>query len=170
MIHSHYLTGVFPALLLLMACALEAGWRTGPRALAILPAIVLAGVTVASLVRMYTVPHKTDWRGVADLIGGHGGELPVYFYEDIGADPFRYYRPDQPQWLVQEPFGADGWQKTRTEMEKERDGFWVVVYPVARSTQAEVARIGPWLEEHFHVEETAAFPPIPVLRVWRCRP
>jgi uncharacterized membrane protein len=170
MIHSHYLAGVFPALLLLVALALENGWRSGPRALTALTATLLAMVMLASLVRMYIVPHKTDWRGVADRIGRSGGELPVYFFEDFGADPFLYYRPEQPTRRIVEPFGADGWHTTREEMARERDGFWLVVYPVAPTTQAEVPRIGPWLKEHFRVEETAEFPPIPVIHVWRCRP
>ena len=156
--------------MLLSAATLEVGWKSGPKVLAYLPALVLAVVMPAALVRLYAVPHKTDWRGVAALIARDGGDLPVYFYEDIGRFPFRYYHPDQPRHGILEPFGPDGWSKTKTEMAKERKGFWVVVYATNATTQAEVARIGPWLKKEFVVEEEAVFPPLPNLYVWRCRP
>lgn len=170
MIHSHYLAVIFPALMLLLGATLEVGWKSGPKVLAYLPALVLAVVMPAALVRMYTLPHKTDWRGVAALTARDGGDLPVYFYEDIGAFPFSYYRPDQPRHGILEPFGQDGWPKTKTEMVRDHNGFWVVVYATSGTTQAEVSRIGAWLKKEFVVEKEAVFPPLPNLYVWHCRP
>ena len=169
LIHSHYLAGVFPALCLLLACGLEMGWRTGPRVLAFIPAVGLAVVMPAALTRLYNQPHKTDWRGVAALVARHGGDLPVYFYEDIGADPFRYYRPAQPEHRLLDHFGDDGsaWHHERDEMTKAHDGFWFVLYPTSASTREETPAIERWLTAEFAVEESANFLP---MRVWRCRP
>jgi hypothetical protein len=168
MIHSHYLAGVFPALCLLIACTLEAGWRLGPRTLALVPAGVLMVVTPAALARMYGEPHKTDWRGVARRVDRDGGELPVYFYEDIGADPFAYYRPQQPLHRVTAQFGDDGrgWNKERDAM-ATGDGFWFVLYPTSSGTRAEEPAIDAWLNKEFKVEQRDDFAP---MRVWLCRP
>lgn len=169
LIHSHYLAVVFPALCLLIACGLEAGWRVGPKALALLPAVVLTVVMPAALTHLYALPHKTDWRGVARLVERHGGDLPVFCYEDIGAEPFRYYRPNQPLHLVHVPLGDNGigWRHERAEMETASAGFWFVLYLTGAPTRAEEPAIAAWLEHEFNVVEMADFPQ---LRVWRCRP
>src|SRR5579872_2623034 len=98
---------------------------------------------------MYAQPQKTNWRGVAALVGRQGGDLPVYFYEDIGAAPFSYYRPNQPQHRVIEEFGDDGngWRAKRAEMEKARDGFWLVMYPTSSAKRAEEPAIERWLSK-----------------------
>jgi mannosyltransferase len=169
MIHSHYLAVVFPALCLLIACGLEAGWQRGPKALALVPTVVLTVVMLVALIRMYILPHKTDWRGVAQLVGRDGGELPVYFYEDIGADPFAYYRPSQPLHRVTEHFGdnGSGWRKERTEMDAAQDGFWFVLYPTGAATRAEEPALTVWLDKEFEVVKREDFPP---MRVWLCKP
>jgi hypothetical protein len=96
MVHSHYLSVVFPALLLLIACALDAGLQRRARLALWVPAAALVVLMPVALARLYLVRHKTDRRAVAAAVGRHGGELPVYFYEDLGAGPFAYYLPGQP--------------------------------------------------------------------------
>ncbi len=93
MVHSHYLSCIIPAVLLLLASALVSGWRSGRRRLIAAPALALILVTAASLGRLYAEPHKDDWRGLAARVDRDGGDAPVYFDEDIGADPFGYYDP-----------------------------------------------------------------------------
>jgi hypothetical protein len=169
MIHSHYLSVILPGLALLMAVALDAAWRQGPRWAALLPAAGLAVLTVASLGRMVLVPHKTDWRGLAAVVAREGGDLPAYFYEDIGADPFGYYRPEQPARRLIHPFGEDGaaWSAEREQMRADAGGFWLVLYLTSPATRDEEGRIVGWLRRDFVIERDEALGP---LRALRCRP
>jgi 4-amino-4-deoxy-L-arabinose transferase-like glycosyltransferase len=168
MIHSHYLSVIIPAVLLLLACALDAGWRQGHVRLVAVPALVLGIVTLASLGRLYAVPHKDDWRGLAARTAND--EAPVYFYEDIGADPFGYYRPRQAAHRLTEPFAdGAGWDRKgdRARMRAESDGFWLVLYLSDGSARAEEEAVTNWLRQEFTVESDERFGR---LRLLRCRP
>jgi 4-amino-4-deoxy-L-arabinose transferase-like glycosyltransferase len=167
MIHSHYLSAIIPAVLLLLAAALDAGWREGRMALVAVPALTLAIVTVASLGRLYAVPHKDDWRGLAARTMQENDGVPVYFYEDIGADPFAYYRPRQPAHQLTESFADWESHGDRERMRGERDGFWMVLYLSDGSTRAEEDAITDWLRKEFVVETDERFGR---LRLLRCRP
>ena len=109
MIHSHYLSVLFPALLLLLAVGLDAGWVPRWRfGFVWVPMIALLLLMPPALARVWLVQHKTDWKTVAEFVGQPNDPAPVYFYEDLGAEPFAYYRPDQERRLLHPPFGKDG--------------------------------------------------------------
>jgi len=123
------------------------------------------------VLRVYVVPHKTDWRSLTTSIGRYAPDVPVYFYEDIGGDPFAYYRPGQPRRLLLEPFGEDGngWEKAGEwdRMRQERDGFWLVLYLTTPRTRSEEAHILTTLRQEFTVDREAEFMS---LRAVLCRP
>ncbi len=171
MIHSHYLSCIIPAVLLLLACALEAGWRNGRRRVVAVPALALAIVTAASLGRLYAEPHKDDWRGLAARVDRDGGDAPVYFYEDIGADSFGYYDPARPAIRLTAAFGdaGDGWEKSGDlgRMRGESDGFWLVLYLPGRSTDWQGGPIVERLRREFAVESDET---IGRMRLLRFRP
>jgi mannosyltransferase len=186
MANAHYFSFLYPSLMLLIAWALVGGWQTSPRLMLGL-AGVLALLMGASLARLYLGQHKTDWRGLTAVVAREGPDLPAYFYEDIGADPFAYYRPDQPRRRLVEPFGPDGegWRRPGSIgldeepaeptprsyldwMKAERKGFWVVLYTTNPTTVAEVGPICRLLGEEFVVEEDHSFGPL--MRLLRCRP
>jgi mannosyltransferase len=155
MIHSHYLSCIIPAVLLLLACALVAGWRSGRRRLIAAPALALILVTAASLGRLYAEPHKDDWRGLAARVDRDGGEAPVYFDEDIGADPFGYYDPARSAIRLTAVFGrdGDGWEQSGDlgRMRAEPDGFWLVLYLPGRSPDRDGAPVVERLQREFAV-------------------
>jgi hypothetical protein len=168
MIHSHYLSVMIPAVLLLLACALDAGWRERRRLLVAVPALALVALTAASLGRLYALPHKDDWRGLAARTAQEKEEVPVWFYEDIGADPFAYYRPNQPAHRLTESFdGGAGWEKSGDvrRMEGEADGFWVVL-DLSGPAKAEEDEVAAWARRRFVVESDETFGR---LRLLRCR-
>jgi hypothetical protein len=176
MVHVHYLSVVLPALLLLGAAGLTAAWRSGPRAGAVVATAALVLLTAASLLRLATATHKDDWRGLAAAVAEDGGALPAYFYEDIGTDPFGYYRPDQPRRPITQRFGdGSGWScepwyryrpSVEADMRREAAGFWVVLYPTAASRD-EVPRVVEWLGRRFVVEREVERGGLQALR---CRP
>jgi uncharacterized membrane protein len=171
MVHTHYLSVVFPALLLLVACALDAGLRAHARLALWVLAVALAVLMPAALARLYLVPHKTDWRAVAAAVERQGGGLPVYFYEDLGAGPFAYYLPGPPRHELEGPCGAGGagWARAGylDRFRAERDGFWLVYYPASYGSLAEEGAVRELLRRECAVEQEAAFPP---LRLFLCRP
>jgi 4-amino-4-deoxy-L-arabinose transferase-like glycosyltransferase len=161
MVHSHYLSPMIPALLLLVAAAVEAGWRLGPRWSVAVPALALVLVTTASLGRLYALPHKDAWRELA-LRTSSEPAVPVYFYEDIGADPFAYYRPNQPvrrlaTFCTDDPIC----------MQEEPAGFWMVLYLNGAAHLAEEAAIVAHLSRRFLVVIDEK---IGRLRLLRCLP
>jgi 4-amino-4-deoxy-L-arabinose transferase-like glycosyltransferase len=171
MVHSHYLSVVFPALLLLIACALDAGLK-GRVGLGLwVPAVALAVLTPAALARLYLVRHKTDWRAVAAAVERRGGDLPVYFYEDLGAGPFAYYLPGATRHELEGPCGAhgDGWARAGylDRFRAEGDGFWLVYYPASYGSLAEEGAVRELLSRECAVEQVTDFPP---LRLFLCRP
>lgn len=170
LIHSHYLSCVIPAALLLLACAMEAGWRRGSRRLVAAPALALAVVTTTSLGRLYAEPHKDDWRGVAARVDRDGGNTPVYFYEDIGAEPFAYYDSGRKEHRLTDDFAAGaGWDDRgdRRRMRGEADGFWLVLYLTDGPKREEEGPIVEWLRRQFTVEVDETFGR---MRLLRCRP
>jgi hypothetical protein len=170
MVHSHYLSAVFPALLLLLAWGLDAG-LAGRSRLVWVPALCLAVLVPPALARTYLVRHKTDWRGLTAHVAQKDGELPVYFYEDIGKTPFAYYRPGQPARPIVPPFGADGlaWERCGAlpSMRGERGGLWFVFYPTSGESRSEEEAIVARLRAEWVVDEDARFGP---MRALRCRP
>jgi uncharacterized membrane protein len=170
MIHAHYLSAVFPALMLLLAWGLDTGLAARSR-LVWLPIVCLVVLVPPALARVYLVRHKTDWRGLATLVGQKDGEVPVYFYEDLGSLPFAYYRGEQPRRLIVKPFDQDGtgWERSGdlTAMRGERGGFWFVFYATNSRTIAEEEAIVARLRREWTVEEAGQFAP---LRALRCRP
>lgn len=169
MIHTHYLSVVFPAVMLLVAWALDVGLAARSRWVWLPVAVLLALMPVA-LARVYTKQHKTDWRGVAAHIAAEGGDKPVFFYEDIGGIPFTYYRPEQPATRIIKPFGkeGEGWGKEGVveQMQQERNGFWLVIYPTNQTTLGEEKEIVSWLHRGWDVTETSFAP----MRVLWCVP
>jgi hypothetical protein len=167
----HYLSAVFPALMLLLACGLDAGIRGRARWALWVPALALAMLMPWALARVYLVQHKTDWRSLAALVGRHGDRLPVYFYEDIGEEPFRYYRPGQPRHRLEKAFGPGGagWRAAGylDEFRAEPEAFWVVLYLTSPQTLAEESAIADLLRRECGVEGEGAVPP---MRVFLCRP
>jgi 4-amino-4-deoxy-L-arabinose transferase-like glycosyltransferase len=171
MVSSHYLSVVFPALLLLLAWALDAGLRTRAGALVAVPVVALVVLLPAALVRVYTVHHKTDWRVVAALTAGHAPDLPVYFYEAMGEDPFAYYRPEgQRHGILPRP-GANGsgWERAGylKAMRAEPDGFWLVLYLTSPEAIADESGIVEFLQREYVIERDD---PVPPMRVLRLRP
>src|SRR5205823_2687733 len=166
----HYLAATFPALMLLLAWGLDAGLERSPR-LAWLPIACLVVLMPAALARGYLVRHKTDWRGLAAAVEQDGGALPVYFYEDIGNDPFAYYRPAQPRRVITQDFGKQGvgWQENGVlaQMRQERAGFWLVYYPTSSQTRNEEEGIVALLDRHWAIEQDRKVGP---LRALLCRP
>jgi hypothetical protein len=130
--------------------------------------LTVALLTAASLARLATATHKEDWRGLTAAVAEDGGDLPAFFYEDIGADPFAYYRPDQPRRAIVTPFGADGagWAEVEADMRRQEGGFWLVLYPTAASRD-ELPRVEGWLRRRFEVERDERRG---LLRALRCRP
>ncbi len=172
MVHTHYLSVVFPALLLLAACALDAGLRGRSGVALWVPALALAVLMPAALARLYLVRHKTDWRAVAAAVERspqHG--LPVYFYENLGADCFAYYLPGPTRHELGGPCGpaGDGWARAGylDQFRGERDGFWLVYYPASYGSLAEEGAVRALLRRECVVEREADFPP---LRLFLCRP
>jgi hypothetical protein len=167
----HYLSAVFPAWMLLLACGLDAGIRGRARWALWVPAVTLAVLMPWALARVYLVPHKTDWRGLAALVGRDGDRLPVYFYEDIGEDPFRYYRPGQPRHRLDKAFGPGGAGWTAAgyldEFRAAPGSFWVVLYLTSPQTLAEEGAIVDLLRRECVVEREASVPP---MRAFLCRP
>jgi 4-amino-4-deoxy-L-arabinose transferase-like glycosyltransferase len=170
MIHSHYLSVVIPAVLLLVACALVAGWRQGARRLVVAASLALAAVTAVSLGRLYAEPHKDDWRGLAARVDRDGGATPAYFYEDIGADCFVYYDPARQAVRLTEPFdGGGGWERggDAGRMRGQADGFWFVLYLPDGARRDEGGPVVDWLRREFRVD---ADEPFGRMRLLRCRP
>jgi 4-amino-4-deoxy-L-arabinose transferase-like glycosyltransferase len=154
-VHSHYLSCIIPTVLLLAACALESGWRQRRRWLVAAPAAALTVVTIVSLGRLYAEPHKDDWRGVAARVGRDGDNAPIYFYENVGADPFAYYDPNRPARLLSAFFdGGAGWDKSgdHQRMRGETDGFWLVLYLSDGARRAEEEPIVEWLRRDYVVD------------------
>jgi hypothetical protein len=184
MVHTHYLSVLVPTVLLLVAWGL-AGWQRRGR-LATAVALVVAGLMAASLQRLYTIRHKTDWRALTTLVGRDGPDLPVYFYEDLGSLPFAYYRPDHPPRRLLEPPGphGDGWRRPArislddqpavlssrsylARMHGERDGFWFVFYATSSASRAAEPVIVKVLGEEFVLSLERRFGQLLLLR---CRP
>src|SRR5262249_20464396 len=173
MANCHYLSVIFPALMLLVACALDVGLRERSQMAWGVPAACLVILMPASLARMYLVPHKTDWRGLAARVAEKGPDLPAWFYEDIGADPFRYYRPAQPAHQILKSFEdkAAGWQKAGylEQFRAQPQGFWLVVY-LTETDPDEQAAIEQLLEREYTVSDEGSFAASPPLRLLLCRP
>lgn len=169
MVSSHYLSVLFPALMLLLACAFDAGLREQRRGVLWLPATALAVFMAVALARVYVIAHKTDWRALAASVERSGPDLPVYFYEDIGGDPFAYYRPGQPRRVLIKPFGAGGagWESDLDRMRHEREGFWLVLYLTSPRTRSEEADILATVRQEFTVVGDTEFTP---MRAVLCRP
>jgi mannosyltransferase len=171
MIHVHYLSVVLPALLLLAACALDAGLRHRAGPLVWVPAVLLGVLIPASLTRLYVGRHKTDWRGAAEAVAGRAPDSPAYFYEDIGSAPFGYYLPGQPRRLLFEPFGRDGegWRRAGylAQMRAEPGEFWFVLSASNEASRAEEDAIRAMLGRAFRVE--CVYEQAPV-GVYLCRP
>jgi len=170
MVHSHYLSVVIPAVLLLLAWALVSGWRQGARRLVIAVVLVLAVVTAVSLGRLYAEPHKDDWRGLAARVASDGGGTPAYFYEDIGADCLAYYDSGRPAVRLTEPFdGGAGWERSgdAARMRGEADGFWLVLYLPDGARRDDEGPVVDWLHRTFRVETEERFGRMKILR---CRP
>jgi 4-amino-4-deoxy-L-arabinose transferase-like glycosyltransferase len=171
MLHTHYLTATIPSLMLLIALAVEAGVRRRAWVALAGPLIVLGLIGPSSVVRLYAVQHKENWRALAERVAETAPDLPVYFYEDIGETPYGYYRPNQLHHTLTEPFGETGarWQEVGyfDQLGGEHDGFWFVFYGVNRNVVAEEPRIVAQLTRHFDVDCDADFGRMHLLR---CRP
>jgi uncharacterized membrane protein len=171
MIHFRYLSALFPALMLVLAWALCAGFARRSW-LTLLPVLALAALVPPALGRVYLVRHKPDWRGAAAHIERKGGDLPVYLYEDHGtSEPFAYYRPGQPHRCLGVPFGTSGqrWDEAGyvADMRRDRAGFWLVLFLTVPETKAELPHIRQWAGEGWEVEVDESCPPLCLLR---CRP
>ena len=168
MIHTHYLSVLFPTVMLLLAWGLVSArayrpWLVG--GVAVLVTVLMA----ASLARMYLTRHKTDWRGVADVVAKDGPALPVFFYEDIGETPFRYYRPDQVHEVIRERAGVDGagWRpNVLPKLIDAPQGCWLVLYLTHDDTREELPGMHKLLRESLEIEEMD----FREIIVWRCRP
>lgn len=166
MVHTHYLSVILPSLLLVIAVGLSAGRQLRSRLL-IVPVLLLGVLMTGSLVRLYAVRHKTDWRAIAQFIRATAPAAPAYFYEDIGEDPYRYYAPAQERCRIVQPFGADG-QAWRTsgvlaDFDKNKDGFWLVLYLTLPPIKAEEPAIMRLVNERFSVTAQTAVPQIRAL-------
>jgi uncharacterized membrane protein len=172
MVHSHYLSVAFPAVLVLLGCALDAGLQQRSWLVALV-VVGLVSLLAPSLARVYLVQHKTDWRGLAAVASSNPG-LPIYCFEDLARDPLAYYLPERNYRQITVPFGTDGsgWQDgAKVPLLSETESFWFVLYATAPLTQEEVPGIRAWLKRHFNVEaeyESATGPAPTVL--FRCRP
>lgn len=171
LIHSHYLAPAVPALLLLTAAAFEAGWRQRRWGLLVGPALVLGIVSPMALAGVYRTAHKTDWRSLAARVAERDAELPTYFYEDLGREPFVYYRPGQTTHVITVPFGNDGEPWTQAGLfarfQAEPKGFWLVFYATNGQTRSEEAALFKRLERDCHVDHDERFG---LMRLLRCRP
>jgi 4-amino-4-deoxy-L-arabinose transferase-like glycosyltransferase len=172
MVHTHYLTGVIPPLLLLIALAVADGVRRRSWVALSGPLLILGLVGPASLARLYTVQHKENWRTLAQRVAETAPDLPVYFYEDIGATAYGYYRPHQPRHTLPRPFGETGerWQQAGhfDQLRGESDGFWFVYYGTNRSMWDEEPRIVARLGLEFAIDCDEDFGHH--MRLLRCRP
>ncbi len=172
MVHTHYLTGVIPPLMLLVAIAVVDGVRRHSWVVLTGPLLILGLVGPASLARLYTVQHKENWRALAQRVAETAPDLPVYFYEDIAATAYGYYFPNQPRHTLTRPFGDTGerWQEAGTfdQFRGEPAGFWFVFYGTNSSIWDEEPRIVAHLRRQFDVDCDEAFGHH--MRLLRCRP
>ena len=166
MISSHYLSVTFTALLLLIAWAVDAGLRSRSRWLVAPLMLTLALFMLPALARIYLVKHKTDWRAVSARVAEVAPDLPAYFYEDIGEDPFGYYRPEQPRYRLHKEFeGGDGWTKAGyfEQFRADRGGFWFIFYGTNPDVVAEEGRIVERLKKEYDVDCDEKFGPMRLL-------
>jgi hypothetical protein len=170
MVHSHYLSVAFPAILVLLGCALDIGLERRSW-LVWLITVALIGMMAPSLVRVYALPHKTDWRALAATVHEQRPELPVYCYEDLGAAPLGYYLPDLKYHKIVPPKEGPWFSDAVNQMDAEGDRFWFVFYATAPRTLGEEAEVRHWLHVRYQVEleQRSASGPAPTV-LFRCRP
>lgn len=163
MIHSHYISSALPPLLILVAFASAEPGIGDPQSPKWIVPLVLT-VAVGSLDGLYRRSHKTDWRAVANLIAERANGLPIYFFEDIGADPYRYYRPGDDCRLIIEPFAGDGasWTKAGwlAKMQQDRDGFALIYYATNSENRASLPSCTAWLKRNFEGIEHRTIGPV----------
>jgi hypothetical protein len=172
MVHTHYLTCMIPPTMVLIAVALKEGVRRRSW-VALGGLLMVVGLLApASLARLYLVQHKENWRALADRVAATAPDLPVFFYEDIGATPYAYYRPQQPRHTLAKPFGeqGEGWQAAGylDQLRREPTGFWLVFYATNRSVGTEEAHIVAQLQRDFETECDQQFGHH--MRLLLCRP
>jgi hypothetical protein len=132
MFNARYVSFILPLLMIVVAYAMVQMVR-GKRRGAMIPAVLLGIVTCVSLVRMYAEVQKDDWRSLSQHIATHGPDIPVVFYEDIGALTFKYYRPDQPIVQLFEDFERDGaaWYSAGyANTLNDLPEYWLVISPI----------------------------------------
>jgi hypothetical protein len=175
MLHSRYLTPIFPCGLIVVAEGLVAGFSQWAR-LARIASIALFGMTVASLASLYTVAHKEDWRPGAAWIAQEPW-LEVFCYEDMAELSLHYYLPHLRIQPITSLFSPDGnaWCQDGTleQMKARKSGFWFVLYLSLVKRHHEREPIETWLEEHFQITAMKpAKPPtqFPMVRIYRVQP
>jgi 4-amino-4-deoxy-L-arabinose transferase-like glycosyltransferase len=132
MFNARYVSFIVPLLLIAIAYALINMVRAR-QTFSVLPCVILSCLIGVSLFRMYTEVQKDDWRGLSQYIAERGPDLPVVFYEDIGALTFAYYRPDQQMIQLFEPFDRDGasWESAGyAQTMSELPEYWLVISPI----------------------------------------
>lgn len=170
MIHSHYISSAIPPILLFVAYGIVDASKTKRWRIALVGGTALL-VSAVSLFGLFARIHKTDWRGVADFVQKNADGLPVYFFEDIGADPYRYYRPNDDCRLIVTDPGDDGREWSRSGwlagMEAESRGFVLVFYATNAANRFRLPDCRYLLIRNFGRFDEQVFGPIGPIHVFK---
>lgn len=114
-----YASVVFPALLVLVAVALQYATKR----LRIVLAASLTALTLASLIGLYALPHKDDWRALGATLDGRRA---LYAVPAEAAQAIAFYRPDL-RPTVLDPRDIDA-ATLAARLSADHGDAWLVLY------------------------------------------